>query len=285
MYNLIFKNSRGQEIDFTKIADTQILSVSGLEPTTAEISEETNPVKDGVTFGNVLKGKRNVIINIAQYGINVKKIRRNIYNILSGKENGQLRYIDDELDVSTSAIIENIVPTHWTNAPTLSISILSESAFFESTISKKSRVVSLEGKLSFPLELTQQGQEFGVLTTDNNLQLINNGQEKAPCHIRLSFKGTVQNPVITNLTTGDYFSLQRTFSSGQVVDIYSEVGGKRAIMTEINGSKVDLFEFVSISSTWLFLGIGDNYFTVSALSGMDNITMDLDFKELFYGVD
>lgn len=285
MYRLIFKNARGQEIDFTQIADTQILSVSGLETTTAEISEETNPVIDGVSFGNVKRGKRNVVINLAQYGLYVKQTRRNVYNVLSGKEKGQLRYIDEDLDVSTSAYIENIIPTQWTNAPTLSISILCESAFFESTVSKKTRVVSLEGKLIFPLELTEQGQEFGELSTDNNLRLINNGQEKTPCHIKLSFKGQVENPVITNQKTGEYFSFLRTFSSGQVVDIYSDIGGKRAIMTEIDGTKVDLFEYISISSIWLFLGIGENFFSVSALSGTDNITMDIDFKELYYGVD
>ncbi|MBR2909301.1 MAG: phage tail family protein [Clostridia bacterium] len=285
MFNLIFKNSRGQELDFTQIADSQILSVSGLETTTAEISEESNPVIDGVSFGTVRRGKRNVIITLAQYGINVKEIRRNIYNVLSGKEKGELRFIDESLDVSTSAYVENVVPTHWTNAPTLSISILCESAFFESTVTKKTRIISLEGKFSFPLELSEIGQEFGAILTENDLQIVNNGQEKTPCHIRLTFNGEVENPVITNFSTNEYFSLIRSFSSGQVVDIYSDVGQKRAILTDVDGTETDIFSDVSISSTWLFLKLGENILSVSSTLGLDKVLTEIEFKELYYGVD
>lgn len=285
MYNLIFTNSRGQELDFTKIIDSQILSISGLEPTTAETTEETNPLIDGVTFGTIRRGKRNIVVNIAQYGLRIKEIRRNLYNVLGGKENGQLRFIDENIDVSTSAYIENILPTQWTNAPTLSISILCESAFFESTVTKKTRVVSLENKLSFPLELTEQGQEFGELVTENALIVNNNGQEKTPCHIKLVFNGAVENPVITNNTMNEYFSLIRTFSSGQVVDIYSDIGQKRAILTDIDGTETDIFSDISISSSWLFLKLGENIISVSSAKGIENVVTEIEFKELFYGVD
>lgn len=285
MYNLIFTNSRGQDLDFTKIIDSQILSISGLEPTTAETTEETSPMIDGVTFGTIRRGKRNIVVNIAQYGLRIKEVRRNIYNVLGGKEKGQLRFIDENIDVSTSAYIENIVPTQWTNAPTLSISILCESAFFESTVTKKTRVVSLEEKLSFPLELTEQGQEFGELVTENALIVNNNGQEKTPCHIKLVFSGAVENPVITNNTMNEYFSLIRTFSSGQVVDIYSDIGQKRAILTDIDGSETDIFSDISISSSWLFLKLGENIISVSSAKGVENVVTEIEFKELFYGVD
>lgn len=285
MYRLIFTNANGKTIDFSQITDTKIINVTGLEMTKGIVSESSNPNIDGVSISHIQRDKRNVLITLAQYGASVKKIRQDIYSVLSGKQKGVLRFIDDTKDVSTTAIIEDIDPLQWTLTPTLSISILCESAFFESTTAKTTKIVSIENNLSFPLQLTAEGQEFGRIQSVSELYLENNGQEVTPCHIKLIFSGTVENPVVTNTTTGLYFSLSGSYNSGQIIDIYSDVGKKRVILTDIDGTERDLFSFVSFSSDWLSLALGQNQFMLSASSGLSNMSAEIEFKELFYGVD
>lgn len=285
MYNLIFTNARGQSVDFTNIADTHILSVSGLEPTTANISEFTTPSLDGVKFANIKRGKRNILINLAQNGMNNADIRKRLYAILGGKVKGVLRVIDNSLDVSVSAIVESITPTQWTEKPTLQISIICESAFFYSTEKKKTKISSVTPLLSFPLELSSEGQEFGQVKNESFMSIDNNGQEKTPCLITLSIIGDVQNPIISNNSIGLYFSLLGDFSNGQKIVINSEVGEKYAKLIDVDGQERDLFNDISISSSWLYVDVGTNNFIVSASSGLDNIVCDIEFNELYYGVD
>ena len=114
--------------------------------------------------------------------------------------------------------------------------------------------------------------------TKNNIQITGKQLNK-------TFNGEVENPVITNFSTNEYFSLIRSFSSGQVVDIYSDVGQKRAILTDVDGTETDIFSDVSISSTWLFLKLGENVLSVSSTLGLDKVLTEIEFKELYYGVD
>lgn len=285
MYSLIFTNNKGQSIDFSKLADSHIIGVSGLEPTNAEISEFTSPTFDGVNFSNIKKSKRNVIINLAQNGINNKAVRKRIYNVVGGKQKGVFRYVDDTLDVFTSAIVESITPTQWTNAPMLQISVLCESAFFFSTELKKTRIARITPLLEFPLELAEQGQEFGRIESENNMIIINNGDEITPCKITLDITGDVVNPIVSNNAIGGYFSLFGDFYEGQKIVIETETGKKSAKVIDVDNSERDLFNNISVSSTWLYIDVGQNQFVISAESGIDNIIANIEYREIFYGVD
>lgn len=285
MYSLIFTNNKGQSIDFSKLADSHIIGVSGLEPTNAEISKFTSPTLDGANFSNIKRIERNVIINLAQNGINNKAVRKRIYSVVGGKQKGVFRYVDDTLDVFTSAIVDSITPTQWTNAPMLQISVLCESAFFFSTETKKTKISSITPLLEFPLELTSDGQEFGQIESINDMAIMNNGQEKTPCQITLEINGNVKNPIISNNAIGSYFSLIGDFYNGQKIVINSETGGKFAKLIDVDNTERDLFNNISISSTWLYLDVGQNQFVISAESGIDNIIANIEYREIFYGVD
>lgn len=285
MYSLIFTNNKGQSIDFSKLADSHIIGVSGLEPTDAEISEFTTPTFDGVNFANIKRGKRNVIINIAQKGINNAEVRKQIYRVVGGKQKGVFRYVDNTLDVFTSAIVESITPTQWTNAPILQVSILCERAFFYSTELKKTRITRITPLLEFPLELTEQGQEFGRIESENNMIIINNGDEITPCKITLDIIGSVSNPIVSNNAIGGYFSLFGDFHEGQKIVIETETGKKSAKVIDVDNRERDLFNSISISSTWLYIDVGQNQFVISAESGIDNIVANIEYREIFYGVD
>lgn len=287
MYNLIFTNKNGRIIDFTLLEDTQILNVSGLDPTQAEISEMTTPNRDGVYFSNIKRGKRVITVSLAQIGraeIN-RRVRSVLYSVCGPKTAGSLRFTDDSLDVSVSAVVESVVPAQWSEKPTVIITIVCDSALFESTETKKSNIYTSKGLFKFPLVLNAAGEPVGEVMTDTQLVITNNGQEKAPCLISLRLTGSVENPVVYNNTTGEYFSIEGNFTTGQVLEFYSGVGGKYAKCINSDASETDIFHKISVASSWLLLEVGNNNFTIGAISGVNNIMFSLEYKELYYGVD
>jgi hypothetical protein len=99
-----------------------------------------------------------------------------------------------------------------------------------------------------------------------------NNSSSVPVGMRIVFRayGTLSNPRLTNLTTGQFFGLNIGMKGGDSATVVTELGQK-SVRGTIDGVEQSLFPYRDIGSNWLQLEVGDNIFTYSADTGLDSL--------------
>ena len=103
--------------------------------------------------------------------------------------------------------------------------------------------------------------------------------------MRVAFKatGTVSNPQILNINTGEYIQVNATLAAGETVIVNTEYGNKGAVMQN-GGEEVDYFRYIDVDSTFMQLAIGDNVFRYDASAGLDALEVTIYYSPKYLGV-
>lgn len=111
-----------------------------------------------------------------------------------------------------------------------------------------------------------------------NLYITIRNDSSVPVGMRILFRayGTLTNPRLINVTTGEYFGLNIEMHGGDSATAITELGQKKVFGT-IDGERRNLFPYRDIGSSWLQLEVGDNVFTYSTDSGMDNLDIYINY--------
>lgn len=140
------------------------------------------------------------------------------------------------------------------------------------------------GQFHFPLYMTQEEPViFGERITNQTTMLNNLGDVQTGLKIRIIANDTVQNPTITNVTTGEYFTVNKTLSAGEIIDIDTNIGNKN-IKGGTEGALQNYFQYKTIESSWIKLQKGVNVIRYSATSGVNNLSIILQFSPQFLEV-
>ena len=78
-------------------------------------------------------------------------------------------------------------------------------------LSESKEDISTEiGNLEFPLEIPAEGLELSIRTISFITNIYNQGDVDTPIKVKLKATGTVINPIIENLDTGEFIRIKRT---------------------------------------------------------------------------
>jgi hypothetical protein len=118
-----------------------------------------------------------------------------------------------------------------------------------------------------------------------NLYITIRNNSSVPVGMRIVFRayGTLTNPRLINVTTGEFFGLNIEMHGGDNATIVTELGQKRVTGT-IDGVFQNLFPYRDIESSWLQLEVGDNVFTYSADDGIDNLDIYIHYYNRYLEV-
>jgi hypothetical protein len=110
-------------------------------------------------------------------------------------------------------------------------------------------------------------------------------ESSVPVGMRIVFRayGSLTNPRIINVTTGEYFGLNINMNGGDNVTVITELGQK-SVTGYLNGVQQNLFPYRDIGSSWLQLEVGDNIFTYHADEGMDNLDIYMHYYNRYLEV-
>lgn len=128
-----------------------------------------------------------------------------------------------------------------------------------------------------------QGVVFGY--REPSLYITIRNDSSVPVGMRIVFRayGSLTNPQLLNVTTGEFFKLKMPMKGGDVATIVTELGQKNVRGT-INGIEQSLFPYRDIGSSWLQLEVGDNIFTYSADTGIDNLDIFIHYYNRYLEV-
>ena len=93
-------------------------------------------------------------------------------------------------------------------------------------------LASIDGIFHFPMIIPQsEGIAFGEIQQRASIEIENSGDVDTPCIIKISAIGTVRNPRVYNVVTGEYMGFSGvTMSTGDIITINTNKGEENAIM-------------------------------------------------------
>lgn len=136
---------------------------------------------------------------------------------------------------------------------------------------------STEKMFHFPTDFGRKKPiVFGVTGTAYRMKLFNRGGFPTGFIARIKFTGEVQNPKIWNTSTGKFVGVDRTFQSGQQLEICTVAGSKHMTVWAEDGTKTDVIKNRNyLSSFGTQILPGENVITVDCAGEEQRANMEV----------
>lgn len=122
--------------------------------------------------------------------------------------------------------------------------------FKKETVVKKA-VVGDTPVWSFPWILNDSGVVMGTRIDYLSLVVENEGNVEIGGRIILTAKGTVVNPSITNVETGEEIKIGKTMTAGEKIIITTVDGKDRGIVGIVNGVEQNYLRYWNFNNSWI----------------------------------
>lgn len=212
MQRLTFINAKGQDITFAEYAPFVFYKIAGLEyPIVEPVSTQASG-QHGYTLHDVLLEGRKVTLTAHIHGENgvrqmyeKRRELNRVCNPLLGV--GKLVYQNDYGSWSIPAYGKaNAYGSKVREFQTLDVEFSCPTVFWRTAEPMQANLAYIDGGLEFPLETPSY---FGY--NSYYAEVDNDGDAEA--HMEIYMDGGAVNPVITNLTTGEFIRLDKFLHS------------------------------------------------------------------------
>ena len=242
------------------------------------------PNQDGAFYISSTLDMRNIILEgtiVADNPDDAYAKRQHFLQVFSPKLNGTLVYRNKQI----SCVVEEAGFTVSTRQriPNFFVSLLCPSPFFETLEEVREELASWIPLLEFELEIPMTGMEFGMRQPSQIITVDNIGDVSCGCEIVFRALGTVTNPELLNIDTGEYVRLLTTMSAGDELRVYTQFASKRVV--SISGSVItNAFSLLDTSSVFFQLAAGLNTLRYDASVNMELLEVSIYFRPQFLGV-
>ena len=158
--------------------------------------------------------------------------------------------------------------------------MLKDYSTYRTTVEKTS-------EFHFPFSIPKnKGVKFGYFPFESIRNMPNEGDVESGMVITLiAEKGSVKNPKITNMTTGEIIEFKIDLSLGDKLRVDTQLG--QQTVTLIQGTlHTNAMKYLTIESDIdMTLHLGFNRMTMSAEVGEDNLDMSIEFSPRFLEVE
>lgn len=265
---LVYKNSNGEIVEFSYFSPFTPLEFS--EALDSEITSVKNNLQDGETFvSETLEPRIITIDGFFQLSPTNNVLERRLRKVFNPKLSGTLTFhaLDfvREIDVRPEAL-PSIKKEGRRGI--FSIELIAHNPFWRET-ERMEFLALLTPQLHFPLVMPEGGMLFGIRSSILQTEFENVGDVETG--FRVVFKargGTVVNPWVTNVLTGEKIKILYTMAKDDIIEVINYPGKKQVL---INGVKS--FQYLDrLNSTFFNLAVGKNVMGYQA----DENTINLD---------
>ena len=276
------KTAKNNVLDFTNSNKYCLYDIDGLNPVTATINTTEFATSDGAMFNSSRIGTRNIVLYIKIFP-DIEKNRLNLYSFFKIKSDVTLYFRHDSLNVYITGKVESFELDHFSNSQVAQISILCADPYFRSTESQLIEFSNVISLFEFPFSIAEDGIEFSRIEKVKT-KIINAGEMATGVTIQLyASTDQILNPVIYNLTNNTYFGLNFDMNQGDLITITTHFNNKKVTLLR-DGVETNILYAVQDGSTWLQLAPGENELSYSCDEGENNLTVSVEYTELFEGV-
>lgn len=281
---LIYKNADGASVTLRQVKPFFLTKLDGVGRIRQSINTFHAPEQDGAFYISSTLDMRNITIegNILARSVDESfEYRKQLLKIFTPKLRGTLIYRGRQI----SCIVEEagFSASSVTRAPAFFISLLCPSPFFESLEDIRAELASWQENFSFPLEITAPGIELGIRQPSQIITIDNIGDVASGCEIVFKALGSVENPALLNVDSGEYVKINEAMTSGEEIHVFTHFAGKR--VTKIIGTtETNAFSLLDVGSTFIQLAAGRNTLRYDAQSNMDLLEVSIFYRPYFLGI-
>lgn len=290
MQQIIYINSRGQSITLGNSCPFVLEKIDGTGGTKSTLLTTKAPGQDGKSHHGTLLEERT--LNITGYicGNSLEDMdtkKQQLCSIFNPKFKGKLIYTNNIGEHTTGCIVQDS-PTFKDRTSTIQqflIQLFCPEPYWKDIEEIKNEMAQWVGDFMFPLEILEEtGIEMGHRVSTLIANCFNAGD--AECPIRVEFKAlaTVVNPSILNVYTQEFIKVKRTLTAGDKLVIDTSFGNKRVETIKTNGVIQNVFNYITLDTTFLQLDVGDNLLRYDAEEGIDNLEVGIYYTPKYVGV-
>lgn len=281
---LVYRNAEGATVKLRPAKPYFLSKVDGMGSIRQSVNTFTAPDQDGAFFISGNLDMRNVTLEgnlVAAGPEELAELRRSFLRVLTPKQQGTLVYRDRQI----ACVVEEAGFAEGTShrVPAFFISLLCPSPFFEAINAIRAELAAWVDAFSFPLSIPASGIEMGYRQPSQIITVENDGD--APCGMEIIFNalGSVVNPSLLNVDTGEYVKLLSTMAAGQELRVFTHFAGKR--VEKLVGTTVsNAFALIDPGSTFLQLAPGENTMKYDAAASLDLLEVSVLYRPLYIGV-
>ncbi len=282
MFTLKIENKRGETITLSNNGNYAIVGIDGLASTSATINTANTGLIDGAMFNSSRVNMRNIVLTVAING-DAERNRIELYKYFKIKQYCKMYYQNGIRNVYIEGFVETIETNLFTQAQTVQISIICPHPYFSALATIHSDVSRVVSTFSFPFSLSKTGKEFSYIQNDYIATVTNKGDVECGIKAVLTAKGRVVNPIIYNAETGGSFGVKVTMGNSDQLIINTHDGEKSVSFIQ-NGVETNYINHIMANPEWFTLLAGDNIFTYTAESGVDDLSIYFVHQSKYMGV-
>lgn len=261
----------------------QIKSITGLNQPNAALSLSVIPTLDGERLNSARLEKRNPLITLSING-NVEQNLLELNTVIQSKKFLRLYFKSNLFDVHVDGTVESFEYDHFENGKVVAqISLICENPYWISNEGEETTISKIISLLEFPISLPDEGIAVSEIKPKASETIKNSGNTDSPIIIRLEASGKVVSPKITDEATGKSLEINISMKKGDLLIINTKKGSKKIELS--SGTTVkSVANKVALPITWLELTPGLNTISITAKSGIQNLTATVTSSDVFGGV-
>lgn len=286
---LIYTNELGRSVEISHSSLFFLEDVEGLGAIKNTIYTQKSPNQDGVTAISDSLEPRDINIEGSINSTSKEDIlryRRTLIQVFNPKLKGKLRYQlgDFVKEVECKVEYAPIFPIVESKFKKFLIQLYCPNPFWKDLNETRTDVSTEVGGFEFPLVIPSEGLELSIRTISFITNLYNPGDVKAPIRVSLKATGTVINPMIENLETGEFIRIKRTLSEGDTLEINTAFGNKRVEVIKLDGTRENVFHYIDYQSKFFSIDNGDTRLKYDAEVGNNNLDVSIYYTPRYLGI-
>lgn len=282
MFNLKIKNAVGIEYDLTTDPRFSVINIDGLNPPPVSVNTSAN-AGDGSSFNSAYVQGRNIVITVVFNG-DIESTRKAFYKIFPMKKPLTFLFTNKNREVKITGYAETIDIALFSQRQQAQVSIVCPNPWLESAepidFEPGYEVPTFEPPFSIEVD---EPIPFSEVVDHPTSIIVNRGDSEVGLIAKITFTGAVTGFRLTNETTGDYFKLDYSFQSGDVLTLDTR-HGKLSVKNKRSSSTFNILMYVTSGSKWVKLPVGVNRVGITAESGLSYIGGELSVSLLYGGV-
>lgn len=285
---LIYKNERGNQVEFSTRSIYHTNEVTGLNDIRNTIYSYNSMGQDGDSFiSSRIEAREIEIVGDINERNKDKMIeyRRKLTKILNPQLKATLIYEYGDFT--------RVIDCRVDNAPifnrkklfeNFTVQLICLDPFWRDINETRDDIATWTGNLEFgELELSDDGLELGYREPSVIVNVTNNGDVKAGIRVLFRATGSVTNPEVLNIDTGEFIRINTTLEAGDELTLTTYYG-KKQVSLKRSGIVSDAYRYLDIESTYIQLNLGDNLFRYTAESNADNLEVSIYHDNRYLGV-
>lgn len=283
---LIYENEHGDRLVFSHRSIYHTVEVTGLSDVRNTIFRVNSMGQDGDSYvGSRIESREIEIVGSIRTPDRdkMREYRREMNRVLNPKYSATLTYEYGDF--------RRIIDCRTENAPIFSkknilqdytVQLLCPDPFWREEKVTEDILAGWIGGFEFPVE-PHESWEIGS-KPPLIVNVYNGGNIPTGMVVEFRAKwGTVTNPSIVNLETGEYIKFKINLAMGDVLTVNTGYSKKDAVLKSGN-TETNVLKLMDAGSTFIQLAEGDNLFRCEAGSGADNLETVVYHNGLYLGV-